>query len=275
MKREETDVDRPVENPALLAAIERLDQDATEEAQKAVWAELRRAVFLVPTLAEGMELEPESEGKATLPEGTLIHFLAGEQDGKSYLMVFTDLKSIRDYTDLAVKAMILPAEEAWDFALGAGSYDGLVINPGGKALPLERHQLEAMVRQSVENPELVQALDRLAAEASPAAREEVLARLQQATLLVAAFPAESDEEGAIQLMLAEMDGAQYLPMFTDEDTLAETTDAEVLLQAMPAREAWAFALEKAGYCEAVVINPASHGFVIGKEQLQRFLAPQA
>lgn len=271
--RKEVDATRPVENPELVRAIAQLAEDGSEETQKALWGQLHHAVFLVPTLPDEIELAPdEEEGRATLLEGSILQFLAGEQDGQSYLLVFTDWQALREFTDREVGAVVMTAEEAWQFALEHDIYDGVVINAGGTALPLERHQLEAMVHQSVENPDLVLALDRWAAEASVETRQAVRAELDRATLLVAAFSADSEDEDAIQLMVAEVDGVQYLPLFTDEDAVAEATEAEVLLQAFPARQAWEFVLEKADYCEAVVINPASHGFVITKEQLQLFLA---
>jgi hypothetical protein len=42
--------------------------------------------------------------------------------------------------------MIMPASEAWDFALR--DYDGAVVNPGSHSLQLGRDQLEELRRAS-------------------------------------------------------------------------------------------------------------------------------
>lgn len=142
----------PVENPALSRALERLATDTSSEAKEEVLTEIQRATYLVAILTDGADMEPtEVPGEVIFKKGTQIQVLEAESDGLSFLALFTDRGEIAEYTDVKVTAMILPAAEAWAFALQDGaSYDGAVINPAGHPLPLGRPLLEFLHAQDSE-----------------------------------------------------------------------------------------------------------------------------
>ncbi len=86
--------------------------------------------------------EGSKSGLITIEKGSQFGLLSAEKDGKNYLLLFTDWNAVSAYTKLNVTAMILPANNAWSFALESNTYQGVVINPAHNALPLERPILE-------------------------------------------------------------------------------------------------------------------------------------
>ncbi len=115
--------------------------------------EIQRATYLVAILTEGAEMErSEIPGEVIFKKGTQIQVLEAESDGMSYLALFTDRSQITDYTDVKVTAMILPAAEAWAFALqDHAGYDGAVINPAGDPLPLSLPLLQFLNAKATEH----------------------------------------------------------------------------------------------------------------------------
>lgn len=147
------DLSQPVENPALVDAIERMASDNSDAAKDAVLAEIQRATYLLAVVADETMIEPgEEDGEGTIAKGKEIEFVIAESDGLQFLPLFTDWKAIADYTgEMAVDGMVMSADEAWKFALQEdAAYDGAVINPGGNALPLGRPMLEFLRSRSQE-----------------------------------------------------------------------------------------------------------------------------
>lgn len=141
--------------------------------------------------------------------------------------------------------------------------------------------------RSTVNPALSRALENLAKDPSSGpAQDAVLAELPLATFLVAVALEESAREGEagqegkeadgapqaseLQILTAEQDDLQFLPLFTDWQEIADYTDLDVKGLVMTARDAWAFALEDGAY-DGVVINPAGNALPLGKPLLE-FLA---
>lgn len=140
------DLTQPVENPALLRALARLLSDPTEAAKDEVVSELRQATYLVAMISDELEIPADHHGQTVFGEGSEIQVLIAEtDDGVAFLPLFTDWQAIGDYTDEKVNAIVMPAAEAWAFALHDEVYQGAVINPAGDALPLGRPMLEFLL----------------------------------------------------------------------------------------------------------------------------------
>ena len=135
------DLERKIENPALVEALEKMAADPTDAAKDAVLAEIQRATYLVAVVGEGeAAAPPEGDGAALLEQE--LEILTAEQDDLHFLPLFTDWQAIADYTDMTIHGLVMPARDAWSFALQDGGYDGVVINPAGNALPLGKPLLE-------------------------------------------------------------------------------------------------------------------------------------
>lgn len=144
------DVNKPVENPKLVAAIDRLLSDSSNKAKDELLLELNRANFLAAIFTDEMHTsEPDKDGKTVIEKDSLIKVLnTSDADGNTYLPLFTDWKEIKKYIDKPVNTLILPASDAWDWALKMGDYHGIVINPGHNALPLNIEQIKYLKGQS-------------------------------------------------------------------------------------------------------------------------------
>jgi hypothetical protein len=143
------DLDTPVTNPALLAAINNLGSGADQSRLNALILELNRAVYLVATLLDEANVKEQSPGQVTFQKGSRVKVLGiMDTSNRPLLPLFTDWDAIRKWTNEPVSSMVMPAGQAWEFALA--QYQGVVINPGGPLLELNRDQLEDLRRQAAD-----------------------------------------------------------------------------------------------------------------------------
>lgn len=142
------DLDTPVTNPALIAAMEGLGAGPRQAAIDTLLRELNRAVYLVATILDQAKITERSPGQVTFEKGSLIKVrFVTDSDDRPLLPLFTDWDAIRKWTSDPVSSLVMPANQAWDFALQ--QYQGVVINPGGPLLELNRDQLADLKRRSM------------------------------------------------------------------------------------------------------------------------------
>ncbi len=126
--------DEPIENPAILAAIQNISKDASEEAQQDLTLELQRGLYLVPVFAE-------SANAAATEEGSMQVLVCMDENEEEFLPLFTDEAALKAWTKENVSAMVLTGPEAWEFILSQPDCAGAVINPGDVSLPLNREMV--------------------------------------------------------------------------------------------------------------------------------------
>jgi len=140
------DLDTPVRNPALLAAMNDVGRAPDASRLDALIRELNRGMYLVVTLLDQANVQPQSPGQVTFEKGSLIKvFEVADASDRRLLALFTDWDAIRKWTTEPVSSMVMPAPQAWDFALA--KYQGVVINPAGPLLELNRNQIEDLQRR--------------------------------------------------------------------------------------------------------------------------------
>lgn len=151
--RPPVDVNTPVTNPSLVAAIQRLKADSSNEAKDSLLIELNQANFLVAIFSDEMHTsEPDGDGKVTIEKDSIIKVLnTSDGNGNMYLPLFTDWEAIGKYIEQPVNTLIFPSQDAWHWALNMGEYHGVVINPAEDALPLSRAQIEYLADQITAN----------------------------------------------------------------------------------------------------------------------------
>jgi hypothetical protein len=127
--------------------------------------------------------------------------------------------------------------------------------------------------ETVENPELLAALEALDEEPTTEQRETLTEELQSAMFLIPVAndqdleEATDGDEGAINLVICTDDeGAEFMPLFTDEASLRAWTDEPVAAVPMSAAEAWEFILAQED-CAGAVINPGGASFPLDREML--------
>jgi hypothetical protein len=132
----------PIENPELLTAIETIANDKSEDAQYALTLALQRGLYLVPAFAGRLDADQSDD------EALQVLVCTDENDAE-YLPLFTDEAALKAWTSEDVSAMVLTAPEAWDFILTRPECSGGVINPGDKALPLNR-EMVALLKKMID-----------------------------------------------------------------------------------------------------------------------------
>ncbi|MCX6966825.1 MAG: SseB family protein [Verrucomicrobia bacterium] len=135
----------PIENPEIVAAIQKIAEDASEEAQQDLTLELQRGLYLVPVFAE-------SASAAQAEEGSMQVLVCMDENEKEFLPLFTDEAALKGWTKEKVSAMVLTAPEAWEFILSQPECAGAVVNPGDVALPLNR-EMVALLKKMIDEIE--------------------------------------------------------------------------------------------------------------------------
>lgn len=138
------DLNRPVENPALSAALDGFVSNQCPETEQELFRQLRSAVFLVPMLTDEMKTTPGPEaGVVTIEKESILKILGcTDSSGANHLPLFTDWPAIQAWTDEKVSTLVMPAAEAWSFVLSQLNYAGAFVNPGSQRLQLSREFIQ-------------------------------------------------------------------------------------------------------------------------------------
>lgn len=157
--QEVIDVSKPVTNPRLTAAMDRLEVEKSNSAQDVLFSELNKANYIA--LAMNFPTSDplaNSKNQIILPAGVKFDLLLTGKGGKKYLLLFTDWSAAnkyleRDHPNEKFKGIILPSKDAWDFFNGTLSSicDGIVINPAHNALVLNKGLVNSLLKTSKTN----------------------------------------------------------------------------------------------------------------------------
>lgn len=91
------DINKPVEPPALVDAINRLFETETPEIEKAMFEELKAGHFLA-TVAIDPPPPPGEGGQTAIPESTTIKFeQLVDPQGRAFFTAFTDWDELRKW----------------------------------------------------------------------------------------------------------------------------------------------------------------------------------
>jgi len=132
------DLNRPVENPNLVAALKEFEANRSEESQQELFRQLAGANFLVAFFGDEMQTIAGSKaGQLTTEKDSLLKIPAcADREGKDHLPLFTDWAAIQAWIDKPVSTLVMPASDAWSFILSQPYYAGAFINPAGSRLQL-------------------------------------------------------------------------------------------------------------------------------------------
>jgi len=141
------DLNKPVENPRLVAALVAFEKNQGDETRQTLWKELKSAVYLIPVRADKLATTPpDKSGKKTVTEDSPISFfMSPDKAGNPYLPIFTDWQEIVKFTKEPVSTLVMPGDDLWAFVLNHKSFHGAVLNPADKkALPLDRAMIQSL-----------------------------------------------------------------------------------------------------------------------------------
>jgi hypothetical protein len=283
------DLDKPVENPELSAALREFVANRDARTEQELTQQLRRAVFLVPMLADQVQIGAAAEpGSHVIEQGSRIKILSCvDSAGAQHLPLFTDWAALRTWTEQPVSTLVVPAAEAWESVLSRSEYAGAVLNPGGgeHALPLNRETIAFL--RGAPQPEgaedVEDAIADLAEDASEANRIELYVALQGATLVLGALGVPKDwvnagggtvdENTQIQMLTSKApDGSLVLLAFTSAEEL-ERAQPGTPYFAMRALDVLRLIAD--GSYSGLVLNPAGRWALIPKLDAEVVIADAA
>ena len=143
---------KTVTNPELVQALAKLHQENTPQNQGVVLAyTVEKASFLAPVIVAG----PNSQhpvGPVNLKGKNPVQFrLIAAKDGRTFLPAFTDLDELRKFTgENPQQVLILRFDNYASMLAQGGQAAGLVINPMGVSLTLDRDTVAKLAQRKKE-----------------------------------------------------------------------------------------------------------------------------
>lgn len=126
------DLNVPVTNPRLVAAIFKHQKCQTNETAVELFGEMKNAILLAGIILEKPPT-PTTEAESVFVKGDKIGFVEViDNNEKRLLALFTDHSELQSFTNQANSTLVMPPKDAMSFVLDK-EYDGFVINPAGKA----------------------------------------------------------------------------------------------------------------------------------------------
>ncbi len=144
---EATRANKPVENPALEAAMFRHKAERSERTAVDVGKALIAATFLVPLITDELKTSPSANNLVTFEVGSIIKFMTCFNTiGKPHLPAFTSWHELRLWAGNEVSAFAMGSHEIFEFALSnSNSYSAIVINPSSAAWNLEPEHIRTLM----------------------------------------------------------------------------------------------------------------------------------
>ena len=126
------DLNVPVTNPRLVAAILKHQKAQTNETAAELFSELKASVFLVAILLDKPPAQT-SETQALFKKGDKIAIVEVlDNNDNRLLALFTDHSELKRFTNEANSTLVMPAKDAMTFVLEK-EFAGLVVNPASEA----------------------------------------------------------------------------------------------------------------------------------------------
>lgn len=146
----DVDVNKPLENPKLKELFVESHAVRSQEEYGAVMNILANEIVhnahFLSVIQLDREPEPGDDGTATFAEETTIGFpMLATQDGLKYYPAFLDWEELRKWDavcETTPKTLILGFDDYAAMILDQGNGDGLVLDPFGECLILDRETLE-------------------------------------------------------------------------------------------------------------------------------------
>lgn len=146
------DMKKPIENPELVEALAALHQENTPQNQgRVLELVLHHAVLLAPAVVTPPP-QAQQGGTAAADQKTAIQFqLITTKDGRPFFPAFTDWEELRKFSKLKEQRVVMLRFDNYaEMVLKDDRTAGMVINPLGLSLTLDRKSLENMAKKKAE-----------------------------------------------------------------------------------------------------------------------------
>ncbi len=144
------DINKPVENPALSAAIKEMLKDNDENNQAKMINEVLNANFITPAKITPEPPAPDKDGKTVLPKETVIGFITLEDEvNEEYFIAFTDWKQLKRWREKEdEQTIIVTYEDLSTLVLDPrGRSSGFVINPYSDNIVIKKQLIKTINEQ--------------------------------------------------------------------------------------------------------------------------------
>ena len=143
------DVNRPITNPELTAAVERMHRENSRESREAVLdLVITTARFLAPVTITPAP-EEQDPGEAALGQGTQIQFqLLANQEGQPFFPAFTGWEELRKLCGPKnQQTLVLTFDDYAAMVVRDTRAAGFVVDPFGACLSFDRAMVEHLVER--------------------------------------------------------------------------------------------------------------------------------
>ena len=143
------DMNKPVANPELLAAVERMNRENSRESREAVLdLVITTARFLAPVTITPAP-EEQTGGQAALGQGTQIQFqLLANQEGQPFFPAFTGWEELRKLCGPKnQQTLVLTFDDYAAMVVRDVRAAGFVVDPFGACLSFDRAMVEHLVER--------------------------------------------------------------------------------------------------------------------------------
>lgn len=142
---------KPITNPELVEALKALHQENTPQNQgKVLGLVVERAVFLTPAVVTPAPQQP-GQADSARKQATIQFQLITTKDGRPFFPAFTDWEELRKFSKLKEQRVVMLRFDNYaEMVLKDDRTAGMVINPLGLSLTLDRKSLENMARKKAE-----------------------------------------------------------------------------------------------------------------------------
>ena len=148
------DLNKPLDNPELAAAVERMSRENSRESREAVLdLIISSAQFLAPVTITPPP-EPGDGGGAVLGQGTAIQFqLITNQDQQPFFPAFTNWDELRKLCGPKnQQTLVLTFDDYAAMVLRDNRAAGFVVDPFGCCLSFDRAMVEHLVQRKGTSP---------------------------------------------------------------------------------------------------------------------------
>ena len=143
------DMNKPVANPELLAAVERMNRENSRESREAVLdLVITTARFLAPVTITPAP-EEQTGGQAALGQGTQIQFqLLANQEGQPFFPAFTGWEELRKLCGPKnQQTLVLTFDDYAAMVVRDVRAAGFVVDPFGACLSFDRAMVEHLLER--------------------------------------------------------------------------------------------------------------------------------
>ena len=143
------DMNKPVANPELMAAVERMNRENSRESREAVLdLVISTARFLAPVTITPAP-EEQAGGQTALGQGTQIQFqLLANQEGQPFFPAFTGWEELRKLCGPKnQQTLVLTFDDYAAMVVRDARAAGFVVDPFGACLSFDRAMVEHLVER--------------------------------------------------------------------------------------------------------------------------------